>query len=416
VSRRPSFSIWAGRGESDNLRRATNAERGSYDALGALLTAEHDSTRVSGRIFANVEVRGYSLPDVDDETIGRLDGSVDFNVAADIFHWRLRETYDQGRTDAFGIWGPGNRESINVFSTGPHFEVPIARRTALEIGGDHRFRRHEKSGYADNDSVLYDFAVLRDLDDTTRVGVVTTLNDVDFSDTAIAAYEIDTKNLRYDKTLATGRALVEWGTNELRSQSVSITEPYVNVEWFKNIASRSTLGVTARRRFTDVGAAQEPAEAGALPPADPDLLISTIPFEREELVLGYVIRTERTNVALGTGVTENRYYLDPTTDNETTTLRVGVTRVVSPQLQGGILFGKLVRDFITPAVGAAPEEEDRSISVWLDRRLGRRLSASLVVSRYRRPGAPSVHEDRYALRFSYSPSESTDEAFRYSGL
>jgi hypothetical protein len=412
--KRPQLVTWAGYAQSDNVTRTLDAERGSYGDVGVLFNAAQESARLNGSIQSNIEFRSYSLEGIDDETLGTLDANADFNVARDVFHWLFRETYDQGRTDAFAPVGPANRENINVFSSGPRLDLPVGQRTTVALGGNYSYRRYQDSQYVDSDAVIYDLGVFRQVNPTTQLGMVATANDIDYIDTAISPYEIDTLKLRYAKTLATGAVLAELGQNELSSQGLATDEPLFNFQWFRDVGARGTLSITASRVFTDSGGLAAPTQSDAPPPAESDVLLSTDPLERKSLGVGYSINTPRTNVSIRVTATDDRYFGSSTLDNEGIATGLSISRSVSPRLRFGLAIDSLSREFTD--TGFAPQDdEDRTTSAWVDRTLGRRLSVSLSLTRYERQGTASFNEDRYEVRFSYSPTGRADAALPFAG-
>ena len=410
----PEFAVWAGYAESDNLTRTTDPERGSYNSVGVLLSAAHDSTRLTGSINSNVEVRKYSLEDIDNETIGKVAGIANVHLVGDVFHWRFREDYDQGRTDAFSAIGPGNRETINVFSSGPRLDLTLGQRTTLTMNGDYSTRRYEDSVYVDSDSVVYDVGLLRTFSETTQIGIVARTNDIDYVDASIAPYTIDTAYLRYGKMLATGQALVEWGTNELSSQGSSTDAPYFFLEWFRDLTARSRFSLGATRQLTDSGGLAAPSISEAPPPAESDVLLSTAPLDRRGLQVSYLIAAPRTNASIRVTATEDRYFGDSTLDNDALTTSLAISHSVSMLLKFGLTVDNVVREFAGTAV-AREDDEDQTMSAWVDRALGRRFSISLVLSQYRRRGNEAFDEDRCEVRFSYSPTGSASAALPSAG-
>lgn len=410
----PEFAVWAGYAESDNLTRATDPEKGSFNSVGVLLSAAHDSARLTGSINSNVELRKYSLDDIDNETIGKISGIANVNLAGDVFHWRFREDYDQGRADAFSAIGPGNRESINVFSTGPRLDLPLGQLTTLTMNGDYSTRRYQDSVYVDSDSVVYDVGVLRQFSETTQIGIVATTNDIDYVDASISPYTIDTAYLRYAKMLATGQALVEWGKNELSSQGSSTDAPFFYLEWFRDLSARSRFSVGATRQLTDSGGLAAPTVSEAPPPAESDVLVSTAPLERRGVQLSYLIAAPRTNASIRVTATEDRYFGDSTLDNDALTTSLSLSHSVSMLLKFGLTLDNVVREFSGTAI-AREDDKDQTFSAWVDRALGRRFSVSLVLSHYQRRGTEAFDEDRWEVRFSYSPTGSASAALPTAG-
>ena len=325
---RREFAVWAGTGESTNISRTSDGG-GSYNSVGVLLGLEHRSGRLVGGVDSDVEFRTYSEESVDNETVGTLDAFAEVDVVRDRFRWTFRETYDQGRLDPFFSMGPENRETVNVFSSGPSFDLPIGQRTNLQIGAELSARRYQESGFVDSDSVTYDFGVIRQVNQTTELGLIADSNEIDYADASIPPYEIERLSVRYSKDLATGGVRAEFGTNELSSGDAQQDEPLFDFEWSRAIGSRSTLTIAGSRGFTDAGEAftSEPE----LGPSEPrgEVLLSNFPFEQKTLDISYTLGQSRTEVSIGGGVSEDSYAVDTTLDNEAVTMRLTIRRIVS---------------------------------------------------------------------------------------
>jgi hypothetical protein len=413
-AKRAAFSTWVGYAQSDNVARVEDAERGSYADAGVMFDAAHSSPRVTGNIVSNVEFRKYGGQAFDDETLGRLDGDADFNVAKDVFHWRFRETFDQGRTDASATLSPGNREDVNVVSSGPQLDLPIGQRVNFTLGGTYSYRRYQESQYVDNDAVIYDLGVLRQMSETAQVGILASTNDVDFADDTIAPYKIDALNLRYTKMLATGAVLAELGKNKIHLDGPGFDKPAIGFQWYRDVSARGTLSINAERRFTDSGglATATRSDAPSLPQAD--VLLSTSPLDRKSVGVGYLIAAPRMEISIGAARSKDSYFGDTTLDNRTTITSFRLSRTVSMRLRFGVSFYDLSRDFEGSTL-AGVDDRERTTSAWVNRSLGRRLSVSLALTRYQGLGFQSFDENRYEVRFGYSPTSSGDAALPFVG-
>jgi hypothetical protein len=83
-------------------------------------------------------------------------------------------------------------------------------------------------------------------------------------------------------------------------------------------------------------------------------------------------------------------------------------------LKLGLALDNVMREY-TDTVVALEDTKDRVISAWVDRVLGRRFSVSFVLSRYEREATDRFDENRYEVRFSYSPTGSSSAALPFAG-
>jgi hypothetical protein len=129
-----NLAFWFGHGESDNIARSTAPEDGSYDSLGFLADFARNSQRFDLNIHADLESRSYSLDTVDNELVGTVNAGAEVHIVPQRFSWEFRDYHGQGITDPYAAIGPGNREQLNVLSTGPIVDLPLGARTSLELG------------------------------------------------------------------------------------------------------------------------------------------------------------------------------------------------------------------------------------------------------------------------------------------
>ncbi|HEX7236588.1 MAG TPA: hypothetical protein VF405_06470, partial [Gammaproteobacteria bacterium] len=401
-----TLAAWFGHVESDNLARTVTPEDGSFDSVGLLLGLKHTSTRLDASIDADLEYRSYSLDSLDNETVGTLSAGAEVDLVQDRFTWELTDAYGQGITDPFAGIGPGNREKVNVIATGPRIDLPLGGRTSLELSGTYSERRFDESTQVDSDSLLYELGMHRQISETARVGVVASSNDVDYVDVIAPKYQIDRLGLRYEKELATGRVLADAGKNQISSGGFDSDEPLYNLVWTRSLTARSELNIRAAREITDAGAALGTALVPGIEGSSfTDVVVNPNPFEQRRFGASYVLTMSRTVVSAGLDSTKDEYFGNALYDNDSTALHVSFVRTISQQLSFGIGYDRIDRDF-TDAAGAQPDGRDDWTGAWLSRAFGRRFSLGLAISSYDRSGAQSYDEQRYELRFGYSPTDS----------
>jgi len=410
-----TLAAWFGHVESDNLARTITPEEGSFESVGVLIGLEHTSTRFDAMLDADLEYRSYSLDSLDNETVGTLNATADVDLVEDRVSWGFTDAYGQGITDPFAGIGPGNREKINIVGTGPRLALPLGARTSLELRGTYSERRFAESAQVDSDSVLYDLGLYRQTSTTARVGLIVSLNDVEYVDVIAPEYQIDRLALRYEKELATGRVLADAGKNEISSRGYKSDEPLFNFVWTRSLTARSDLSVRAGREITDAGGALGTTLVPGLEGSSfTDVVVTPNPFEQRRIGVSYVLTMSRTVVSLGLDSLKDEYIGNAIYDNDSTTMHLSFVRTISPRLSFGIGYDRIDRDF-TDTAGAQPDGQDDWTGAWLSRSLGRRFSVGLGISRYDRSGPQSYDEKRYELRFGYSPTDSSASAMASVG-
>jgi hypothetical protein len=408
----PELVLWIGHAESDNILRSVDAVSGSYDSAGVLWAAAHDSPRLNGYIDTDIEFRSYSAVELDNETVGTIDGALRVGIVPERFLWNFDEDFDQGRIDGFSAWTPGNRESVNVFSTGPLFDIPLGQRTSMQVSGEYATARYEETEHYDSDATRYELSLLRHVRRTTALGLEASTEEIEYVDEQTRPYEIDRLSLTYGKELMVGGVSAELGVNEISDDLGSRDAPFLNFEWFRPVTNRATLSVRAERSFIDsagvVGAQRTvvPEYLGA------DVILTLDPFERRSVEVEYAITGIRTFISTSVALSEDTYTHDSSYDNEATTLRFDFDRVITRHLTLGLSLYRLDRSFTDQS---SADDVDQVASVWVNMPIGSRFSFALAYSNYEREGNVAYDENRVEARFSYSPTQSTRLALRTVG-
>ncbi len=394
------LTLWTGRVQSDNITRAEfGSADGHYDSVGLLLGLGRTSPRLDASIASDLEYRTYSVDTVEDETVGTLEASADVDIVPDRFSWLFTDEYGQGSMDPFFAERPGNRESLNVATTGPRLTLPFAGRTSLNMSADYSVRRYDEAVTANSDSTEYELGLFRQTRRTVQVGIVAATNEIEYTELTAPSPQIDRLSLRYIKTLPSGTMTAEVGRNEVTAGTLVNEEPLFDFAWNRTIGSRSQVNVIAARRFTD---------SGGLLTTDDALLVGSVilsapnPLEAKRVTAQYLLTGERTSFSVLLGTAQFRYVGDTTLDNDSNEAQIDYTRTVSQRLMFGASYELVDRDFQENA-STAPHDKDSTLSAWVNRGLGRHFAVGLAIAKYTRGGIQSFDERRYEVRLAYSP-------------
>jgi hypothetical protein len=391
-------ALWVAHGESDNIGRTDARLRGSYDALGVLFEARRVRERLTTGLDTDLQFRQYSQEGLDDEQIGEVEAYADATIVPERFAWTFGDSFSQGRTDAFAAVGPENRQNINVFTSGPEVDLLFGRRVSLSLDGLYTARRHEETKALDAKSRAYEAGVFRETGTTSRWGIVAMQNDVDY-DNGLLSYTIRGSAIRYERLLATGEVLAELGRNELQLGDTRDSGPRALLGWRRGIGSRSRLGLTATKEFTDTGAMFALTTDRPLVTDPGSGILAADAMEQTRVELLYELDGAKTDIAIGVSGNEDRFQRDSTLDNDSSTVRWEVQRMLSGRTTLTVGAENVRRSF----VGSLGTEGDRVTEVSLDHRLGRRLTCAAIVTKYQRSAADSFDELQYELRLNYRP-------------
>lgn len=405
------FALWLGRIASDNVARLSGGTRGSYDSLGVLFDIDQRSQRLESRLDTNIEFRHYSDENIEDKPVGMIDGALHVGLIPDRLGWGFEETYGQILTDPFNASGPFNRESINVFTTGPELDLPLGASTVLSAAARHSTRRYDDTDTLDNDARLYEIGAYRQARETSRYGLRWTTNEIDYDAVGLPPYDIDRGSLHYERRFSSGGVSVDIGVNELTFLDSTTDEPLFNFEWSRDLAARSALRVIANREFSDTGANLRADLSQGPVGSDSRILPSSSPFEQKRLFSAYTVGGARTSLTIGLSKAEESYVTAADLDNENSMAQAAFRRNVTPRLSFGVDVYRVEREFQPIADEPLRKDIDETISAWVNRSIGRVFGLAVVLSHYERGGTiESFDENRYEIRLTYSPSNSATEA------
>jgi hypothetical protein len=271
-------------------------------------------------------------------------------------------------------------------------------------------RRYDESAQVDNDNEHYELALMRQTSSTGSVGMVVSTDQTEYVDGLASEYEIDRIFFRVNRRYRNGELSADLGTNEIGSGSQSRRDPLIAISMTRMLSARSELRLLASRQFTDNGL-QTQSPLG--PPGAPaNIIVTTAPYELQNLEVGYGLTQERTRFALRFGIGEEDYAAGTALDHDLELLSLSLDRDISRSLGIGFSYDLYERDFQDAATVA---EEEGTTGIWLSWALGRRFGLGVGMSRYERSGAVDVDESRTVFRFSYSPTDSPSSAVASMG-
>jgi hypothetical protein len=402
AARENQFAMWVGHGDSDNIGRTAVPEDGTYDSLGVFVAWTRLTPRLDAAIDSNLEYRTYGDDAFESEVVGTLDAHAFVDLVEDRFVWDVQGNLIEGQQDPFVARGPDNRETIKYLATGPRIDIPFGR-TSLSASATRAAQRYEESEQANNDSDNYALVLSRQARPTTLFALGANSSEFEYVDGVAPTYKIDQLFLRVEKTLPSGMLNADVGTNEIESDTDSRRDPLLNVEWTRSLGSRSNFAMTATQGFSRSG-----VHAGGT------ALVTTTPFERKSFGADYTFAGERTTVVMGLEVGQDDHAGGQTIDNDYRINSLVIDYRISPRLDIGFRHVRYDREYEASGAPSA-SEEDRTAGVWLNRTLGQRFSIALDVSRYETISDPRIEENRWEVRFIYSPTGDTAGAMSSIG-
>jgi hypothetical protein len=392
------FALRLGGGHSDNLLRLpVDPVSGDYRLLGTSFDYVRDASRLDLDFNGDVEVRDYSDSNIDDEPIGAINLFVNGELLPGRVFWVVNDNYGVGRSNPLMPTGPQNRQEINVFSTGPRIDLPIAQRSSLGLDATRAESSFDETNRIDNESENYELTFNRELNATTQVGIGGSRRDVEF-DGATDSNETKSYFLLYDRQLSSGGTTIRVGRSEVEIGSTRWTTPLVDLSWVRNLGTRTRLGVTATKGFSDAATAFVRGN-GAGGPGTEFVIAVRDPYEFARVGLNLALTYERTVVTLNLGTGDAQYTQNVDFDNDDRSFGIALQRELRARLRFGASVGLWEREFVR----VAREDTDRYRELFLDKTFGPRWSMRVTAQRLGRDrGQATGAYDEDTIRLAFT--------------
>jgi hypothetical protein len=398
------LTVNVGAATTDNLGRVPDAARESesFAITGVDIGVLRESAGARIYVDGAIDYYAYDSDEFDNETAGAIDAGLSLRAIPDRFSWDFNERVEHTRIDPFSPAAPGNRERINLFSTGPRLNVPLGDASTFGVVGQFADRHYRESESLDGPTRTITMRIARDLSELQRFGLVVAGRDMRFDDPTQVPYEIHEAYLNYERSTASeGSFSVSGGRTRLQRENESDSAPYFEMIWSRNITPRSSFSFSGGQRLEspadsfDVTSLEGPQAGGV-----GDTLLVADPRLTKNLRLAYTLTRARAVFRATREDVREKYDSDTIPDREFWRGSLGMDYRFTPVLRGDIELTTGRETF--ESTGEADERMGRAS---LFRRLGRSWEASLVFEYNRREDdlAASYKERRYILSLLWNP-------------
>lgn len=412
VELRPQLGLRAGYGHTDNVLRDETEQSSGIAMVGLRFAAGKSSTRFDGRAAADVEHRSYRESSADDELIGSIDGTMDIGIVPERFAWGFEQSFGQMRVDPFAPVGPGNRERVVVFGTGPRLQFPVGARNDIEIGADIRERRYSGARFLDSRLTSGRFALVHALDSVTDIALEFqyTENEYEALDNP---YEFRILSATYNRAFSSGGVEFRLGRGEVEIGANTTSTSVARFQWRRGIGARSSLNVWAGRELTDAG---ELFRIGGFRGARNDTLsgLGSIVDINDDRLRGIVLSGDplrqknagaaidligvRTTVRLSVALSEDDFETDDLFDNDLRILKATLSHDFNPRWSGRLGLSLVRQDFFE----LDRDNEDFYGDLVVTREMAEHVRLSLAFERNRREdGIHAFGERTYLAAIEY---------------
>ncbi len=240
---------------------ASNIKRTSFDeenewtnSLIAGLVFRENTNVINTRLSSQVEYRNYVRNTFEDETLFTLDASAVWAVSPQRFTWTIEDAHRQVTLNPRQAPTPANRASINVFSTGPDFYVPLGALTTLSLGaryGNINVEDSESDNKRHSEDVewVYRFSPITTFSLNYQSLNVSFDNDI-LNENFVRRdlfVRAQTKHATQDVALDIGTTKVE------RDRSSDLDKGLGRFSWTRKLTPESSFGLKLRAEYSDIG-------------------------------------------------------------------------------------------------------------------------------------------------------------------
>jgi hypothetical protein len=334
-----SYGAYVGMGHTDNIERVNDDEQAeSIASIGAQLSLEHESRRLTTSITSRLEYREYLDNTFDSEVIGNLVGNALFDIVEERLTWTIEDTFGQSTVNQFAPVTPGNRENVNYLSTGPDLTLPFLSRNSFIVRGRLADVNYESSNLG-NQRIRGELALKRDLSEASNASINATSEQVDFEDDAqFIDYDRNEGFLNYNANTARTNLSIDGGITEIRSQGEKQDTWLGRIAFTRHVSSAATLSFEVGHDFSDAGTIFVELESLLQPGStDPVPVQQTAtPFENTYALLRGEFSGRRTDVRLQAGYNDEKYQDQSTFDRARLTLLLTLERDLSSVISAHI--------------------------------------------------------------------------------
>ncbi len=398
------FALGVGVEHSDNIGRvdaASDPQSLSYGNVDLDVGLSREGRRLSTFVDGNLTYNRYNSDDYDNETLGDLSAGLTVHAVPDIFSWDVANRIGHVRRDPFSAAEPGNRERLNVFSTGPDVHAPLAPRLAMQFSARYTDREWERSDELDSTVHSAELGLLRALSPRRHVAFTAAGRRVSFDSPLAPEYEVHLGYITYASSLPNNELELSVGASRLRREGESQSGTYLSASWLRLLTARSRLELRLSRDFEDAG--DELLDVAVLPGGSGvgDVATSSDPMTRSRFGFTYSLTRPRVTYSAGTDWSRERFVTDTALDRDGWRSSIGARHRFSRGTEGelGLFYG---RESFTVLDDSFTE---RGATASLLRRLSRSWN---MVFRYEYASRDAdlfgdFSENRYRLSFVWTP-------------
>jgi hypothetical protein len=395
-------------GRTDNLMRTSVGEESATLASAGLdFSLLHESRRLEADLAGALQFLEYGGSEYSSEVVGRAGVHAGLAIVPGSVKWVVDDSFGQLRRDLFAVPTPDNRESVNVFSTGPEAQLRLAGAVRLVLGATYG-RVDYESGEAELSRRGARIALQRDLSGGGVLGLNLAEERIEPRDEVVPDYDRTSAFVTYRLRGARSSLAVDVGGNRIDGDDVDETGALIRLELTRRVGRFSRVRIAGGQQFSDAASNLLVAEAPDVQASGIELVAQTAqPFTRRYAELGLDATGRRTFINLFGQYIDEDYERDPDANRQRLVAGLGAGRLLGARTEARISVAYSGNEFDVDD----SDNHDLTYAAALAWRLGRRLRVEVSGEHYDyESGIPGTDagETRYWLRLRYGepPSRS----------
>jgi hypothetical protein len=371
----PGYEIGVGVIESDNIERAQ-----SGGTRGTVLEQELNFVWHEQRPLLNADIQAdlshltYLPHTFPDEVVGNLIGQARLALVPQWLFWSVTDNFGTGVIDPLAAVTPGNRENINIFTTGPEARLPLWGTNLLDVRGTYGRATYQKS---DLDANRYSAALgfIHQL----SAQVATSINVHDASvryvdDIRNTDYNIQEAFVHLDAKGSRTMLGADLGYGRVRTGGSWDSNPIGRLMLTRRVSASSSLSLSFGYEYSDsVGAFQISQVLNGANLNTQQTVQTTGPSTSRYGTIGWNFARGRMGFGISLSHFKDKYLEQNSLDDDRAELDANIVRQLTPNVHVA-LTEQCLRQTFTDSAGTAHQSSTNVRLSWL---AARRVTVSL---------------------------------------
>ena len=328
-----AYQVDVGAGYSDNIARSSTGEQDeTIGTLGLQFSLDQRTAKLTADIIGDLAYFDYLDDTFASELTGNIAANARFAFVPERFEWLVADNFGQVLSNPFAPATPGNRENINVFTTGPDFAMRLGSQMRLRVGGRYTMTTYENRPF-DSDIVSGELALVRELSSSSELSLNGQVQSIEYDQQALNAdYDQTQAFVRYDATGARTTLTIDVGYTEVKPDGGGDSQDGLlfRFDAARRLSPSTTATLSAGREFANSATAFAGIQGANGISLESAIGLQTVqPFTNDRVAASLDFSRNRTGFTVSAGWFDQSYDNAPTLDQTLTTVAAQVRRDLS---------------------------------------------------------------------------------------